>query len=224
MWVSLNEIERVSLKAARGAGYGWSLAGEASAAVRRLAMRGLPFLQPLVVGVLGQMHRLESFDSAHRIGSSVGPSHGSRRLGPISVLTALSDEVLTLPKGSEELSLRAIAAPVLLLPVMSRLSRRYDRPLFVRWPGVAIECRNGGLDAGAASREGLNAALADWFMVSRLPAAVAIAELEANVRHQGCDVDETLWHELEGFANRTYVREGETSRLAGAGAGLSDRD
>ena len=224
MWVSLNDIEQASQKAARGAGYGWGLAEDVGGAARWLAMRGLPFLQPMTTGVLKQMARLESFDSARQVGSSFGPVESSNRLGPISVLTALLDETLVLPQGSGELSLRALAGPILLMPALARLSKRYDRPLLVRWPGAAIECRSGELTYETVSRSGLNAAAADWFSVTRLNAAPVASPQVQNVRYQGADVDENHWWELTTFANRGFVLEGETTRLRGAGSGLTDGD
>ena len=224
MWVSLNEIEQTSLKAARSAGYAWGLAEEAGASVRWLAMRGLPFLQPLTAGVFRQMNRLESFDSARRIGSSHGPVESANRLGPISVLTALSDEILSVPQGDGEISLRALAAPILVVPALARLSRRYDRPLLARWPGVALECRGGSVSLDDCGRQGLNAVFADWFTVTRLTASLVDPTRSAEVRHQGAEVDENRWRELVTFANRSYVPESESTRLRGAGAGYTDND
>ena len=221
MWVSLNEIESTALKASRGAGYHWGLAEEAGQAARWLAMRGLPWLKPLTAGVLRQMFRLESFDSAQQVGTSYGPTDSARRMGPISVLTALSDETLTLPQGSGELSLRHLAAPVLVLPALARLSKRYDRPLLVRWPGLAIECHAGEIVAGAGSLNGLDVTRVDWLIITK---SVMSAPAVTSLRHQGAEVDTMTWSELTDFANRTYVPEGETSRLRGAGAGLTDND
>ena len=224
MWVSLNEIETAAVKASRGAGYHWGLAEEAGDAARWLAMRGLPWLKPLTTGVLRQMFRLESFDSAVKIGSSYGPTDAARRLGPVSILTALSDETLALPNGEGEVSLRHLAAPVLLIPTLARLSKRHNRPLFVRWPGVTIEAIGGEILAGDSSQAGLETTRTDWLTLSRSKAATAGAGPGAGLRHQGCHVDEATWAELNTFANRSYVPEGETSRLRGAGAGQTDTD
>jgi len=224
MWVSLNEVEQTSMMAARGAGYAFSLAGEAGSAARWLAMRGLPFLEPLCTGVLSQMHRLESFTSARQVGSSYGPTDVSRRFGPISVLTALLDGALGLPTGTEELSIRSLAAPALVLPVLARLSKSYDRPLLVRWPGVAVECRAGFVLVDDARSAALGATHCDWLVVSRMALPFAKAE-EANcLRHHGANVDETHWRELRHLANRTYTPESETVRRRGAGAGFIDNE
>ena len=224
MWVSLNEIESTALKAARGAGYNWGLAEEAGQAARWLAMRGLPWLKPLTAGVLRQMFRLESFDSAQQVGTSYGPSDPARRLGPISVLTALTGETLTLPQSSGELSLRSLAAPVLVLPALARLSKRYNRALLVRWPGLAIECHAGEVVTDAASLGALDATRIDWLTITRSVALSPVPPFASSLRHQGAEVDTMTWSELASFANRNYVPEGETSRLRGAGTGLTDND
>ena len=39
-----------------------------------------------------------------------------------------------------------------------------------------------------------------------------------------CEVDPDEWHQLEIYAELTYVPETDASRLAGAGAGLTDND
>ncbi|MEM6306707.1 MAG: hypothetical protein AAF701_01815 [Pseudomonadota bacterium] len=41
---------------------------------------------------------------------------------------------------------------------------------------------------------------------------------------QRADVDNLLWDQLETWAYETYVPESDTSRLSGAGPGLSDND
>ncbi len=40
----------------------------------------------------------------------------------------------------------------------------------------------------------------------------------------GVEVDDEVWREVTALAARTYVPESKTSRVAGAGAGLSDND
>jgi Protein of unknown function (DUF3726) len=224
MWVSLTEIETSAQRAARGAGYSWGLAEEAGQAARWLAMRGLPWLRPLSRGVLQHMAQLESFDSARLQGSIYGPSGPGRCLGPISVLMALSDEMIALPHAGAELSFRALAGPILILPVLVRLSKRFDRPLLVRWPGVAIECRGGEAFCEAASLNVLESGVADWVTVGRATARSSTNGPHSSVLHQGAEVEDHMWRELQSVARRTYVPESDTSRRRGAGTGLTDND
>ena len=223
MWVSLSEIERASLKAARNAGYGWSLAEAAAGSARWLAMRGLPFLNPLAAGVLSQMARLESFETARQAGSSFGATLNGNQLGPISVLTAFEDGAVALPPAGGEVSLRGLAAPVLVLPTLARLSRRHDAALLVRWPGVAAECVDGEVACETDCRAALDTPSADWWTVSRIRAA-GTAKPAASLRHQGADVNAALWRGLLALANRAYLPEGETARLRGAGAAYTDNE
>ncbi len=225
LWVSLNEIETTTLKAARSAGYSWGMAEEAGRACRWLAMRGLPWLRPLTDGVLSQLHRLESFDSAKRTGSTFGPSDQLRSLGPISVLVALSDEIIPLPPPSAELSWRNLAAPVLLLPALTRLSKRFDKPILIRWPGVALECRAGEIFTDGAGRNCLEATAADWVTITRDNSGPAIIRGSiSTVRHQGAEVSALQWRGLLAIAEPTHIPEAETSRLTGAGTGHTDNE
>ncbi len=224
IWVSLNEIESTAVKAARSAGYGWGLAEEAGWASRWLAMRGMPWLKPLTEGVLKQMHRLESFDSAERSGSSFGPSAPARRLGPISVMISLTDEVIPLPPPGAELSWRNLAAPVLVLPALARLSKRFDRPIMARWPGVALDCRNGDVFVDDTSRAGLSATAVEWMTVTRDVGPAALHGTTSSLRHQGEEVNAVQWQELLAFAEQRFVPEGETTRMPGAGSGNHDAD
>jgi len=223
MWVSLSEIEQGSLKAARNVGYGWSLAEAAASSARWLAMRGLPFLNPLAAGVLNQMTRLESFETAKQIGSSFGPTHNGNRLGPISVLTAFADGMISLPAVSGEVSMRGLAAPVLVLPALARLSKRHDAALLVRWPGVTAECANGEVACEADCRAALDNPSADWWTVSRLSFGVP-GKPASSLRHQGAEVGEAQWRGLLALAKRAYLPEGETARLRGPGAAYTDNE
>ena len=223
MWVSLSEIEQASLKAARNAGYGWSLAEAAARSARWLAMRGLPFLNPLAAGVLTQMARLESFETAKQIGSSFGPTLNGNRLGPVSVLTAIDDGRVPAPAADDEVSMRALAAPVLLLPALARLSRQHGAELLVRWPGVVADCVDGEVACHPASLPALGTPFADWVAISRLRPGEA-ATPAASLRHQGAEVNAAQWRGLLALANRAYLPEGETARLRGAGAAFTDND
>lgn len=224
MWVSINEVQSTCLKAARNAGYPWGLAEEAAAAARWLAMRGLPFLEPLGSGVLTQMHRLESLSSARRIGSSFGPSNPSRRLGPISVLTALADEHLAPNLAVAEVSFRSLAAPIFIVPILAKLSRRHEQPLLVRWPGVALECRSGEIAMDGRCQSGLDCAFADWVSVAKSPNLAVEARPNGILLRQGAELDSDRWRDLKALSDRDYVPEGETVRLQSSEAGLIDND
>lgn len=50
------------------------------------------------------------------------------------------------------------------------------------------------------------------------------AEAPTSPKAESIEIDETGWHILSEFAARSYVPESDASRLAGAGAGLTDND
>ncbi len=57
-------------------------------------------------------------------------------------------------------------------------------------------------------------------VVSELQTAMQAAEIPCGP----FEVDASVWSALAGYAERTFVPETDASRLAGAGAGLTDND
>jgi hypothetical protein len=137
---------------------------------------------------------------------------------------SLLDEVIPLPPPGAELSWRNLAAPVLVLPALARLSKRFDRPILARWPGVALECRNGEVFLDDEARAGLSATAVEWLTITREIGPVALRGAPSSVRHQGEDVNPVQWRELLALAEQTYVPEGDTMRLPGAGSGHNDTE
>jgi|UPI0005951F6B hypothetical protein len=72
-----------------------------------------------------------------------------------------------------------------------------------------------------AARSGLNVSIT-W---SGADATLVDTAQPASPRPRGpVDIDDTLWAALSTLAAKTYVPATEASRLAGAGAGLTDND
>ena len=121
MIVSLNEIESLALKAARGAGMSWGLAEEAAEAAR-LARRA--FALPWAAALLGL------FETADWHGAIAGderclrPVSPGEWLCPIRVGAFLSDLGAAAPP-----LILAVRRPLLLLPFVAR------RAFPSKWPG-----------------------------------------------------------------------------------------
>jgi hypothetical protein len=112
-----------------------------------------------------------------------------------------------------------------VLPALARLSKRFDRPVLVRWPGVAVDCRNGDVYLDDDARAGLAATAAEWLTVTRnAPGPELVRGSPSTVRHQGADVSAVQWGELLAIAEQTFVPEANTVRMADAGSGQSDVD
>jgi len=196
---SLGEMAALALKATRGAGLPWGLAEEAAGAVFWLHQRNLPGISALC-GYLASCDQPPRTDSA---------------LCPLVTGAALSDGSSPCPSQMDDsIDLGVVAAPLLLLPFVATIS-----------PGTIW------LQAGMAGK----AAYAwpdhwhsGWLRGSaacqlRFAAGPQIDPGHAHHTrlpdHFACCVDR-----LTDYAHRTYAPATSQSRLAGAGAGLTDND
>ena len=206
---SLNETEALCRKAARGAGYAWGLADEAGRAARWLEARGLLGLQALA-GVLEECEGSDLAQMTPRIGE-VWRADGP--LCPITTGAALADHAHLLDAGPVRLG--QMRHPMLLLPFVAA-ALRADGQASVTWPGAQIAVVPEGVAVqgmlGASDVSGVSVVLAD---------ATPLAPLTRRTR---CNIPDDLYTRLNTFAARTYAPATEASRLAGAGAGLTDND
>jgi len=114
-----------------------------------------------------------------------------------------------------------MAEPLLLLPFAAWAARDLDASLYLSWPGAAFACVGSKLSRmprPTAPREAEQVV----FTSSLVPGA---AELESY--HTGAprrDVSNEQMGRLAAWVGRTYVPASMESRLAGAGAGLTDND
>ena len=191
---SLNEIEALAKKAARGAGYDWGLAEEAGQAVRWLLARGLP-------GADALLFICEAKDT------------GDFEQCPLRFGCALSDGYMSVD-GIEPCE---VTAPLLIVPFLSWTSRRVKTPLSVAWPDAQFGVSPKGKLRWSGAH--LCPKQAD-ITLSKL----AITDVDAVALRHRAEVDCETFMSLSAFAARTYAPSTEESRASGAGAGLTDND
>ncbi|MGB3389132.1 MAG: DUF3726 domain-containing protein [Pseudaminobacter sp.] len=214
---SLNEIDALVRKAARGAGLSWGLAEEAGKCARALAMAGQVYL-PLVANVLEAEH-------AGGLSRRIAPDGSAWRaadhlpLNPLVVGPSLADHTFVLEKGCLDIE-GVLAAPALLLPFLVAAAHGAARTLT-----VATDL--GTFTVSASTVMGaVPQALAKevrWLRLSQAedpagptpPPAVSI---------QPVSMPPALKQRFEALAALTYVPSSERSRATGAGAGLNDND
>ena len=193
---SLGETAALALKATRGAGLSWGLAEEAAGAVFWLHQRGLP-------GISALCGYLDCYGAAGTAGDAACP---------LVLGAALSDGTHVVPEQlGERIDLGTVSAPLLLLPFVATIppgtfwliapgdGDAAPDPWHSGWLRGSAPCQ---LQYGTAAQiAGTRAGH------TRLPDRFA------------CCVDR-----LTDFAHRTYAPATSQSRLAGAGAGLTDND
>ncbi|HRD75342.1 MAG TPA: DUF3726 domain-containing protein [Hyphomicrobiaceae bacterium] len=200
MRVSFNEIEGTVLKAARGAGYPWGLAEEASRAARFLAASGLPWLETAAAAF--------SEAAVRAIGGD------NWQLNPIAAAAWYAD--FGGAKGGAFSGARMLA-PVWFAGVLAVGTGRIGEAMAISWIGHDRPAKLVIWRGALVSAEGALAATEATTFECRVvgPAVAAVTD---------CHVDERRWAALQALEKNTYVPASDHSRIAGAGAGLVDND
>ena len=212
---SLAEIDAVSKKAARGAGFSWGLSEEAGKASRYLASLKMPGPRLLA-------HYLRQLDSNELVTGIPDPSatpwaSESGCLCPLATGALIADLLPTMvPQQSFHLS--RSAAPLLMVAIAAGALARDGMAVSFSWNDCRLTCDARGLDL-KGDRENLFLPVASQLEVSVLAGVEPMMRPVAEPAH----VEESSWHYLNELAFRTYVPASETSR-AGAGSDLSDND
>ena len=210
---SLNEIEALSRKAARGAGLTWGLADEAGKAVRWLSARNLP--GPEALGRLLQWSDGKSLDRMRPILDGSRWSARTDAVCPILAGSMLSDHCTLI--DPDHLVIGPVVAPLLLVPFAAQAAGTLGHALTLEWATARFTL---GAE-GQLTREGdiapHGAAVVTLAVSAAAPQSTAREGFRAEADAETIDL-------LNSFAARTYAPASEESRLAGAGAGLSDND
>ena len=217
MTFSLNEIEAMGKRAARGAGLSWGLAEEAGKAARWLAAHALPGPEELAENLTGNDGR--SHDELAPVSVDGVWRARSGRLSPLVCGAALCDLAAEIATG-REIELAALAQPLLLAPYAAGVAKMTDAAVELSWPGVVMTFTSEGVSI-EGDHASLMARSADGVHCRRMETAVLAASADAA---SGRAVDARTWNRLNELAQRTFAPATEASRLAGAGAGLTDND
>lgn len=214
MSCSLYEIEVMCKRAARGAGLHWGYAEEAGKAARWLAVNGFPGPEMILeVLTFNEGHK---FEAIAPMPTSVVWHASSELLCPLISGVAICDRAAEVAAGIV-IKLGPTAHPLLLVPFVAAAAKYTDEVLELSWNEVEIT-----LTPTHFSSIGGIAKLS----VERVEAVCCQRSSKtlksATKREPMQDVDEDIWNKLNILAHRTFAPATEASRLAGAGAGLSD--
>ena len=207
MSLSMNEMESLAKTAARGAGLSWGMAEEAAKATRWLAARGIDACDPLVALLFRHDEEGHAQTGPARLTGDWQGAEGW--LCPIAAGAALSDLRASAPKT---LLLRRVALPVFLLPFAAALARDAGHPVALTW------------DGGGAATDGEEISLDHPPPMSDVTLTHGGTITAARPRQTRSETDQMILISLNIYAARTRAPATEASRLAGAGAGLTDND
>ncbi|MGI9489004.1 MAG: DUF3726 domain-containing protein [Geminicoccaceae bacterium] len=214
---SLNEIEVMGKRAARGGGLPWGLAEEAGKAARWLTARGLPGVEQLA-DILT--------DNDKRLYVELAPAEvdgvwqaSSRQLCPLITGAAVCDLAAEIAKG-RVIELGATMRPLLLAPYVAGAAKLTGVAVVLDWDDVKMTLTPDGM-AIEGNRDALMARGTERVRCRRADEQTNVPASEF-VNEPA--VPAAAWARLAALAQRTFAPATEASRLSGAGAGLSDNN
>jgi len=201
---SLSEIETVSKRASKAAGYTWGEAEEVGKNIRLLEMFGFQGIKNLN-GYLKKKKK-----SNYKILKSIAKNNNlvNSQFCPIIAGISFLDQIRTLEEF-KEIKIKNIAYPLLFLPFASRASEVLGKRLFLKFDDNEFLFNfNNNIYSNFLKNE-----------VIEIGNNISIKFLDnLDSFHQ----DE--WKELYKLSEETFVEENENSKLTSAGAGLNDND
>jgi len=201
---SLSEIETVSKRASRAAGYPWGICEEVGKNVRLLEMFGLPGIKNL--NDYFDKKKEQKFESLKLI--NVENKAAKLQYCPIISGTSFLDQIKSLEKLNE-IKFEGIAYPLLFLPFVSRASEVIGKRLLLKLDKNEFLLNfNNSICSNFSNNEIIN--IANHATIKLLENSDSFSENE--------------WNQLYKLSEETFVEESDSLKETAAGAGQIDND
>jgi len=201
---SLSEIETISKRASRAAGYSWGICEEVGKNVRLLEMFGLPGIKNL--NDYFNKKKEQKFENLRLI--SVENKSTKLQFCPIISGTSFLDQVKSLD-SLNEIKFEGIAYPLLFLPFVSRASEVIGKRLFLKLDNNEFLLN-------------FNNNICSNFLNNKIIKAANFATIRflENID----SFNEKEWNQLYKLSEEIFVEESDSLKDTAAGAGLIDND
>ena len=201
---SLSEIETISKRASRAAGYSWGICEEVGKNVRLLEMFGLPGIKNL--NDYFDKKKEQKFENLRLI--NVENKSTKLQFCPIISGTSFLDQVKSLD-SLNEIKFEGIAYPLLFLPFVSRASEVIGKRLFLKLDNNEFLLN-------------FNNNICSNFLNNKIIKAANFATIRflENID----SFNEKEWNQLYKLSEETIVEESDSLKDTAAGAGLIDND
>jgi len=201
---SLSEIDTVSKRSSRAAGYTWGIAEEVGKNVRLLEFFSLPGIKNLNSFLNNKKKiKLENLSLITKDNSA----NNSQYCPVIAGLNFL-DQIKTL-ENLNEINFKNIAYPILFLPFVSRASEIVGKRILLK------------LDEKEFLMNFNNCIYSNF---SKQEIVKTAERISIKILKNEDSFTENEWKELYKLSEETFVEENESLRQSGAGAGLTDND
>ena len=201
---SLSEIDTVSKRSSRAAGYSWGIAEEIGKNIRLLEMFSLPGIKNLN-DFLNKKKRIK-LENLNLITKDNNVDNS--QFCPVIAGVNFLDQIKSLEVLSE-IKFKNIAYPILFLPFVSRASEVVGKRIFLTLDENEFLMNfNNNISSNFSQKK-----------IIKIAENVSIKILE---NEDSFNDDE--WKELYKLSEETFVEENESLKQSGAGAGLTDND
>ena len=201
---SLSEIDTVSKRSSRAAGYSWGIAEEVGKNVRLLEFFSLPGIKNLNAFLNNKKNiKLENLNLITEDNST-----NNSQYCPVIAGVSFLDQIKTLENLSE-INFKNIAYPMLFLPFVSRASEIVGKRILLKIDDKEFLMNFNNCIYSNFSKQEI----------------VKIAErVSIKILKNEDSFSENEWKELYKLSEETFVEENESLKQSGAGAGLTDND
>jgi len=200
---SFSEIETISKRASRGAGFSWGVSEEIGKSVRLLEMFGLPgilYLKSYLEQINNHNFQKISLISAENISNNIPYC-------PISVGVNFMDQTHNLEK-IDKINFSNLAYPLLAVPFLSRSSEIIGKKILLNLENFKFLFN-------------YNQSIFSNFDCSLI---TKTSKFFISFNENVDSFDKTTWDTLYKISQKTFVDETESSKKTSAGAGLTDND
>ena len=201
---SLSEIDTLSKRASKGIGFSWGISEEIGKSIRLMEMFGLPGLKNL--NNYFKIIKKKQFQNI----SLITEKNISNKIPYCPLIAGINfmDQINSLEKF-KKIIFYNMAYPILFIPFVSRSSEIIGKKLSLK-----IENQTYLLN--------FNQSIYLKNIIENLKDKAELLEIEFIENKNS--FDEKDWQELYKLSEETFVKESESSKNTGAGAGLLDND
>jgi len=199
---SLSEIDTTSKRASKAAGFSWGIAEEIGKAIRSLELFGLP-------GIVNLNLYLKKIKEKHpEKVNKIEKENKNKELCPIYCGVAILDQCKQL-EILKTIKFYNVNYPLLILPFVSKASEILGKKILIQFNKSSFLI-NFNKSILSKNIEKQIDALANEISIEFLENKNSFSDQE--------------WKELYKLSEETFVKESESLKEKGAGAGLTDND
>ena len=201
---SLSEIDTVSKRSSKAAGYSWGIAEEIGKNIRLLEIFSLPGIKNLNSFFKKKKElRLENISIIKQDNKA-----SKNEYCPIIAGVNFLDQIKTL-ETLNEITFKKISYPLLFLPFVSRAAEVIGKRIFLKMDDREFLLNFNNNIYSNYTKNGIIESAENIYL---------------KVLENIDSFEEKEWNELYKLAEETFVEENESLKQGGAGAGLTDND